>query len=104
MIINSKIPIRVHWSRKADSKKPENTKYVGRPTNKKYWPGRWGNPYVTKKYGGPYTNAEAVELYREYVKDRHTEIIAELRGKNLMCKCSLNEPCHADVLLEIANR
>lgn len=27
----------------------------------------------------------------------------ELRGKNLACWCSLDQPCHADVLLELAN-
>lgn len=27
-----------------------------------------------------------------------------LRGKPLACFCPLNQPCHADVLLEIANR
>ncbi|MGO8055976.1 DUF4326 domain-containing protein, partial [Rhizobium leguminosarum] len=27
----------------------------------------------------------------------------ELRGKNLACWCPLDQPCHADVLLEIAN-
>ena len=26
-----------------------------------------------------------------------------LRGKNLACSCSLHQPCHADVLLEVAN-
>jgi hypothetical protein len=26
-----------------------------------------------------------------------------LRGKNLACWCGLNEPCHADVILRIAN-
>lgn len=26
-----------------------------------------------------------------------------LRGKNLMCWCPLDKPCHADVLLELAN-
>lgn len=29
---------------------------------------------------------------------------AELRGKNLACFCALDQPCHADVLLELANR
>ncbi|KMS57958.1 hypothetical protein V473_07255 [Sphingobium cupriresistens LL01] len=29
--------------------------------------------------------------------------IANLRGKNLACWCPLDQPCHADVLLEIAN-
>jgi hypothetical protein len=27
----------------------------------------------------------------------------ELRGKNLACWCNPGDPCHADVLLEIAN-
>jgi hypothetical protein len=31
------------------------------------------------------------------------EIRAELRGKNLACWCPLDAPCHADVLLELAN-
>lgn len=31
------------------------------------------------------------------------EIRAELAGKDLACWCPLYEPCHADVLLEIAN-
>lgn len=26
-----------------------------------------------------------------------------LRGKNLMCWCDLDKPCHADVLLKLAN-
>lgn len=29
--------------------------------------------------------------------------IYELRGRNICCWCSENEPCHGDVLLEIAN-
>ncbi|MDI9901324.1 DUF4326 domain-containing protein [Rhodococcus sp. IEGM 1409] len=31
------------------------------------------------------------------------EIRAELAGKDLACWCPIDEPCHADVLLEIAN-
>lgn len=30
-------------------------------------------------------------------------IRTELRGKDLACWCPLDKPCHADVLLEIAN-
>jgi len=30
-------------------------------------------------------------------------IRAELAGKNLACFCALDQPCHADVLLELAN-
>jgi hypothetical protein len=32
------------------------------------------------------------------------DIQTHLRGKNLACFCALDQPCHADVLLEIANR
>lgn len=32
------------------------------------------------------------------------EIVDELRGKNLACWCAAGQPCHADVLLELANR
>ncbi|MDJ0323187.1 DUF4326 domain-containing protein [Cryobacterium sp. PH31-AA6] len=31
------------------------------------------------------------------------EIQSELRGKDLACDCHMSQPCHADVLLEIAN-
>ena len=30
--------------------------------------------------------------------------LSALHGKDLACWCSLDEPCHADVLLELANR
>jgi hypothetical protein len=29
---------------------------------------------------------------------------AELAGRDLLCHCPLGQPCHADVLIEIANR
>jgi hypothetical protein len=32
------------------------------------------------------------------------ERLSELRGKNLACWCPLDAPCHADVLLELANQ
>ncbi len=38
--------------------------------------------------------------------DRHARVnerLVELRGKNLACWCPLDQPCHADVLLELAN-
>jgi hypothetical protein len=31
------------------------------------------------------------------------DIVAALRGKNLACWCKPGDPCHADVLLEMAN-
>lgn len=35
--------------------------------------------------------------------DRLREWLAPLRGHDLACWCPLDQPCHADVLLEIAN-
>jgi len=55
------------------------------------------------------TAEEAVARYRRdlpFLIDKnfgHLDI-CELRGKNLMCWCEIGAPCHADVLLEIANR
>lgn len=47
---------------------------------------------------------DAVRLYRGWVFNlRSAADIAELRGKNLACWCPLDQPCHADVLLELAN-
>lgn len=34
----------------------------------------------------------------------HIKRIEELRGRDLACWCPLDQPCHADVLLELANR
>jgi hypothetical protein len=31
------------------------------------------------------------------------DMVGQLRGKNLACWCKLGDPCHADVLLELAN-
>lgn len=69
--------------------------YVGRPT-------KWGNPFVIE-YGN---NANAV---KQYVNTRCADgyfikmAQAELRGKNLACFCPLGQPCHADILLQLAN-
>lgn len=60
------------------------------------------------------TREECVGLFREYVtgqpdmleyrhKPRVDELRAELAGKDLACWCPLDQPCHADVLLELAN-
>jgi hypothetical protein len=38
--------------------------------------------------------------FPDYIRER----IEQLRGKDLVCWCALNNPCHADVLLELANQ
>lgn len=54
---------------------------------------------------------KAVALFRWRVtesqlpKDRALQArLPELRGRNLGCWCAPGQPCHADILLEVANR
>lgn len=103
-------PVRIQRKRSKGWKMPPNTVYVGRPT-------KWGNPYrkggEVTKYGDQrpaYSTVEAVAAFREWINAcNHLSTIdipsikTELRGKNLSCWCPLNQACHADVLLEIAN-
>jgi hypothetical protein len=89
---------------------PPNTVSVARPT-------RWGNPWTVANarlagFGGSdgHLRAMAVSLFRNGCARclpavaGIMERVDELRGKNLACWCPLDQPCHADVLLEIANQ
>jgi Domain of unknown function (DUF4326) len=40
--------------------------------------------------------------YRDRI--RHYDLRFHLHGRDLACWCALDQPCHADVLLEIANQ
>lgn len=65
-------------------------------------PSRRGNPYRVEDHGP----AEAVALFRQHVLGDAALLAAvrrELRGRDLACWCKPGEPCHADVLLELAN-
>jgi hypothetical protein len=91
---------------------------------------KWGNPYRWTDYP-PYPSAgwgdddprrvpdstrrrhavtdfEAALLYSGSTPPASypsiEEIRAELAGKDLACWCPLSEPCHADVLLKVANQ
>lgn len=76
---------------------------------------RWGNPYYVGLFRD-YGRADAVSDFKKWLSGDHgarvwagppptsDEIMATLRGKNLACTCPLDgAPCHADVLLEMAN-
>ena len=47
---------------------------------------------------------ETIHRYKRYIKTRTDLDPRELRGRDLVCWCALNVPCHADVLLQFANR
>jgi hypothetical protein len=102
---------RIKRSRQCGWRKPVGAVIVDRTS-------RWGNPDHWREHG----RAKAVELFAGWiVNPRSTplrcgkkpklfypstveEIQAKLRGHDLACFCELDEPCHADVLIEIANR
>lgn len=104
------MPERVQLSRRKGWRKPENTVVVARPS-------KWGNPYkvgdtamVEANWCGKLATIEfdmtpalAVELFRQRFAFDAAEIRAELAGKNLACWCPPDQPCHADVLLALAN-
>ena len=98
---------------------PPNTVIVARPSV-------WGNEFkvwqdLDGKWHCSHTSchwdvgskaeglAMAVKLHVEHMRKRidtygaATELLP-LRGKNLACWCKLDQPCHADVLLELANK
>jgi len=88
-------PHRIQRRRTKGWRMPPSTVYIGRPS-------RWGNPY-------PVINgdrATAVARYRSWLT-AHPDLIADARqhlaGHNLACWCPEGQPCHGDVLLEIAN-
>lgn len=116
-------PIRIQRKRTKGWRMPPNTVYVGRPT-------RYSNPWRirhigrTGKFLGAYWMVQdmtrnwypssravaqrfAVWMFRRWLRRnpfaQRLVQVEDLRGKNLACWCPLDQPCHADVLLELAN-
>lgn len=105
-------PRRIQLSRAKGWRMPENTVKVDRST-------RWGNPFVVGRDG---TTDDCVRLYtlllgglicltceasveEQRAAERYARAnIRQLRGKHLACWCRAGKKCHADVLLELANR
>ena len=81
------------WN-KRDPNIPKDAVYVGRPS-------KWGNPFIVGRDGN---REQVVEKFRQHFIDLfwREQIQEELKGKDLVCWCA-PKPCHADVLLKIAN-
>lgn len=111
------MPIRIQRQRTKGWKMPLNTVSVTRP-------GKHGNPFFAGcgiGYGYFDENmnpvnyndrdpAQCVHMFRirmremkDWQPEEYETYIAPLRGKNLACFCKLGAPCHADVLLGLAN-
>lgn len=92
-------PRRIQRKRTKGWRMPENTVSVCRP-------GKWGNPFVVSNFTTPQACVNHYEWWlREWCAGMRIAKAArqELRGKNLACFCALDKPCHADVLLRVAN-
>lgn len=97
-------PVRIQLQRRKGWRMPANTVSVARPT-------KWGNPFriVTPALGSMEreTRAGAVAAFRLRLQGLlaiGAVDLSPLRGKNLACFCRLDQLCHADVLLEFANK
>lgn len=103
-------PQRIQLSRQRGYRKPEGAIVVSRPS-------RWGNPFRSGE-GFQFVDAQGalrmgvagdqesvVRLFQEYLDARGDAdlIVRELRGHDLACWCKPGDPCHADILLAIAN-
>ncbi len=103
------MPQRIQRRRTKGWRMPVGAVYVGRGT-------QWGNP-IRIGIPGPddyivETREDAVAKYRYeivqmnggFVGFNRVWVAEHLRGKDLACWCPLDRPCHADVLLELANQ
>ena len=103
-------PVRIQMKRVKGFRLQEESKKInGRPCVLVSRPTKWGNPYKVGKLSedGRYAVSieQAVAFYRDLIlAGRIGVVVEELRGKNLACWCKIGDPCHADVLLEIANQ
>ena len=119
------MPDRIQRRRTKGWRKPEGAVYVGRGSG-------WGNPYrvgecglwipdtphplTTEREPGDYEHGIRVEIcpdratatawFRAYMQSYElllANALRDLAGRDLMCWCPPGQPCHADVLLELAN-
>jgi len=116
------MPKRIQRKRTKGWRMPEGAVYVGRPT-------MFGNPVAVDERC---TAKQAVQAYRFFLRASQAKLLRstvyedrtpapmaglgmilwrekvkralpDLRGKDLVCWCPLDKPCHADVLLQLAN-
>ena len=93
------MPKRVQMHRRKGGWRSENPEavIVARPS-------KWGNPFSVGDDGVP-DRKSAVDNYEYYFGlVAPISCLPELRAKDLACWCPLDQPCHADVLLELANK
>jgi hypothetical protein len=116
------VPQRLQLSRAAGFNLQAASRALnGLPAKRVTRPGRWGNPFTIEEVARDFrldpaaAQARAVELCGLWLRGEiephfspgpppgRSEIRAELAGHNLACWCRPGTPCHADVLIALAN-
>jgi hypothetical protein len=115
------LPVRLRLSRARGFNLQAHSREVnGLPAIVVARPGFWGNPFVSSEKGlaartfrvwltGSMRSSNMLGLrpIRSNLRGLRRvmcEAVPNLRSRNLACWCRLDQPCHADVLLELANR
>ena len=95
-------PVRIQMKRiKGFNLQEESRKINGLPVVLVSRPSKWGNPFVVGRDG---TLEESIKSYYEWANQGKVSTIRqELKGKNLACWCPIDQSCHADILLKVAN-
>lgn len=109
------MPKRIQRKRSKGWKMPFNAVYVGRP-------GYFGNPF---KIGQKISGRDLGNNFGEIILDSTEKVLLAYRfwldnsmkgaaikkeapsllgGRDLACWCKEGEPCHANILLELANK
>ena len=111
------MPKRIQRRRTKGWRMPPDAIYVGRPT-------QWGNPFSVHQVGQVWrvthagvddqpfaTQQDAITVsllrYQQWAIVQsllQPDWLAALRGQDLACWCQPNAPCHADILLDLANQ
>lgn len=108
------MPIRVQRKRVKGWKMPDNTVSVTRP-------GKYGNMWkigdqvpqyiynnISEEERQMFPNFTIVDAAGSLLLFERFQVpsldLQKLKGKDLACFCDLHSPCHADVLLKLANQ
>ncbi|MEJ8281342.1 DUF4326 domain-containing protein [Pseudonocardia spirodelae] len=89
-------PRRIRLRRTKGWRKPDGAVLVTRP-------GPWGNPFDVREMG----REPAIAAHRRWLEERPDLVERarqELAGRDLCCWCAEDVACHADTLIEVANR
>ena len=88
-------PKRIQRKRTKGWRMPPNASYVGRT-------GEFGNPFIGK---------DAKQMFEAYMAqqgerylDTMSLLAMVLKDKDLCCWCKLEDDCHGDIWLELANQ